>query len=100
MQGQCYEPKPPRSRHFHGGPNQMQNQMWHQHMHWQQHMRPDSRQYRPGGSHQTARSANISSSISSILLLSTQGPMQGMMHEIEPTNTFGVEYSPHGMYPQ
>ena len=50
--------------------------------------------YHPGGSPQTPRSANMSSSVS------TQGNMQGIMYDSEPTINFVDSQSPRGMYPQ
>ena len=73
------------------------SQMWHQNMQQQlQHyqMRPDSQQmygsYRSGGSPQTPRSANMSSSVST----------QGMMPEMEPVINFVDPQSPRGMFSQ
>ena len=97
MQNPGYEATPQGPRQFYGSPYQMQNQMWHQTMQ-QQQMRPEPQQmygqYRPGGGPQTPRSANMSASVSS------QGQMQGMMHEMEPILTFSEGHSPRGMHPQ
>jgi hypothetical protein len=97
LPGQYYDSAPTGPKQFYGGQHQMQTQMWHQHMQ-QQYARPDSQQmygsYRSGGSPQTPRSANMSTSMSS------QGNMQGMMYDMEPTINFVESQSPRGTYSQ